>query len=112
MPIEHKAHGRALLQLGSIVPLPPFPGSFSARPVADASVYAAAGAYEAAQLSASSTGEPLQSLAKILLKSKFLHSCAVHPTVHNLIDQCCICCPTAFQCLFGVWTNWYAALIM
>ena len=60
VPLELKAHGRALLQLGSIVPLPPFPGSFSAHPIADASVYAAASAYESAQLSASSAGEPAQ----------------------------------------------------
>ena len=57
-PLEPKAHGRTLLQLGSTISLPPFPGAFSARPVADASVYAAAGAYEAAQLSATSTGAP------------------------------------------------------
>jgi len=56
VPQEPKTHGRALLQIGSVVSLPPFPGAFSAHPVADASVYAAASAYEAAAFAASQTG--------------------------------------------------------
>ena len=73
------------------MPLPPFLGSFSARPVADASVYAAASAYEAAQLSASLTGKltlPLTSpeLTHISFSVRMLSLAVVHE-----LRQTCTC---------------------
>ncbi len=53
---EHKVTARSLLQVDTAAQIPPFPGAFSARPVADASVYIAVASARAAAVSAATTG--------------------------------------------------------
>ena len=47
----------AWVQVDTTASLPPFPGAFSAHPVADASVYAAISAAEAAAFASTATGD-------------------------------------------------------